>query len=279
MKRTAVGIVLFFVALQSIAQTPSIATSTQEGWQKIGEATASFTKQRMSIQVIGGDKFNALRLKVTDAPIKIEQVQVFFKSGEIQEVDINSELLPGAVTEEFPIVHKDRAIQKIAFTYRTIANANVNKAHVELYGIKTDIEEPSNAYQKSNSIDPHSESDSTEGNDPEQGMRDGLTASDSVINQAGQELNDAAENIEDDVENGAERISNDTLNNPENNAQAVTKSAANAASGIADKKIENKSGPQNQSIYREGKSKYYYINNEGKKVTIDKRQLKDKQRD
>lgn len=277
MKTTAVGIVLLLIALQSFAQKPSIVTSTEEGWQKIGETTVSFKQENESIVILGADEFSALKLKVTDAPIKIERVQVFYESGEMQELEVDSELLPGAETDEFELEQKDRDIQKVAFTYQTTANSNGDKAHVELHGLKTNVAEPSNAYRKQGAIDSGAKTDSLDTIDPNENVQP--SESDSAINQAGEELNDAAENIEDDVEDGAERISNDTLQNRQNNADEVSETAANTASGIADKKVENKVGPEDQSIYIDSNSRYYYINDEGKKVIIDKKQLKDKQVD
>ncbi|HEY0651524.1 MAG TPA: hypothetical protein VGD65_00300 [Chryseosolibacter sp.] len=268
MKRAAVGFMLFLATFQSLAQKPSIVTSTEEGWQKIGETTVNFKEEDESIVVMGADEFSALKLKVTDAPIRIERVQVFYESGEMQELDVDTELLAGAETEGFQLDQKDRDIQKVAFTYRTTANTSGDKAHVELHGLKTDVREPSDAYR--DRPDNTGVIDSLDG---------GAQEADSAVNQAGQELNDAAENIEDDVEDGAERITNDTLQNPQNNADEVMETAANAASGIADKKIENKVGPEGQSIYIDSDSKYYYINDEGKKVIIDKKQLKDKKLD
>lgn len=284
MKTTAVVMMLLLAGLQSVAQEPGMVTSDEQGWQKIGETTINLNQENESIIVMGTDEFSALKLKVTDARIKIERVQVFYAAGEMQELDVDSDLLAGAETEELQLDHKDREIEKVAFTYRAPANAKGDKAHLELHGLKTDIQNPSNAYRhQQNPAKTDSATDQTIDNNETQidsaTQRAEEAMTDSATMEAGQELNDAAENIEDDVEEGAERFSKDVPQNPQNASDDVSEAAANTAAGIADKISKDKIGPEGQIIYIDKDSKYYYINEEGKKVFIGKNQLKNKKVD
>ena len=69
------AIVLFIVltgfGLSAFAQEPAIIASDKPGWHKIGEVKANFKTESESIAPMGKDKFKAVRLKVTDAPIEI----------------------------------------------------------------------------------------------------------------------------------------------------------------------------------------------------------------
>src|SRR5688572_30962802 len=98
MKKAAVMILILVTAFVAFAQKPAVVTNNEPGWQKIGEITASFKMQNESIVVLGADEFDAIRLKVTDAPIHIERVQVFYESGDLEEINVRNELQAGGQT-------------------------------------------------------------------------------------------------------------------------------------------------------------------------------------
>jgi len=129
--------VLFAMLFSSVfAQEPSVMLSDKPGWHKIGEVKADFEMENQSISVLGKDKFQSILLKVTDAPINIEGIQVFDESGGMEEYDVKNELKPGSETRKIDLKGGAQEIKKITFTYKTLANQNDKKAHVELYGLK-----------------------------------------------------------------------------------------------------------------------------------------------
>jgi len=134
-------ILVFFVmgALlvnRAFAQEPSIMLSDKPGWHKIGEVKADFKMENQSISVMGKDKFKSILLKVTDAPINIEGIQVFYESGDMEEFDVKNELKAGAETKKLDMKGGSQEIKKVTFTYKTLPNQQDEKAHVELYGLK-----------------------------------------------------------------------------------------------------------------------------------------------
>jgi hypothetical protein len=138
MKKTIVLFFVLFVALANVsfAQEPGVVVSNKAGWHKIGEVKASFKMENESIAVLGADKFKSIKLKVTDAPINIERVQVFYESGETEEIPVRSELKAGAETRTIDLKGSTQELKKVVFTYKTTANNKDDKAHVELYGLK-----------------------------------------------------------------------------------------------------------------------------------------------
>jgi hypothetical protein len=120
----------------AFAQKPSVMLSDKPGWHKIGEVKADFEVENQSISVLGNDKFKAILLKVTDAPINILDVQVFYESGEPEKIDVKNELQAGSETRKIDLKGADQDIQKVMFTYKTLPNQKDEKAHVELYGFK-----------------------------------------------------------------------------------------------------------------------------------------------
>ena len=138
-KSLLVVFVLLIAAYVNVAnaQDPGIVTSNKPGWHKIGETTASFKAENESILVLGADKFKSIKLKVTDAPVNIQSLQVFYESGEVEEINVKNELKAGAETRVIDL--KDgstRELKKVVFTYKTLPNSKDEKAHVELYGLK-----------------------------------------------------------------------------------------------------------------------------------------------
>lgn len=138
MKKSALVLIVLLTALVnlSLAQQPSIMLTDDPGWQKIGEVKADFKAENESIEIFGKDVFKSILIKVTDAPINIENVQVFYESGETEEVNVRNKLKAGAETREIKLKHPDQALKKVVFTYNSLPNQANEKAHVELYGLR-----------------------------------------------------------------------------------------------------------------------------------------------
>ena len=110
--------------------------STNPGWHKIGEVKADFKVENESIAVLGADKFRSILLKVTDAPINIQDVKVTYESGEVEDFDVKNELKANSETRKIDLKDPTKEIKKVTFTYKTLPNQKDEKAHVELYGLK-----------------------------------------------------------------------------------------------------------------------------------------------
>src|SRR5438105_2781236 len=112
-KVVIIFLVLAAGCLQAVfAQKPALIASNEPGWHKIGEISASFKLQNESIVVLGADRFSSIKLRVTDAPINIESVQVFYESGDIQDIDVKHEMKPGAETRVLDL-KSDEGLRKV----------------------------------------------------------------------------------------------------------------------------------------------------------------------
>jgi hypothetical protein len=135
MKIIIAGVLVIF-AFAASAQNPAIVTGVKKGWYQIGKVSAGFKSERESIVVMGKDEFETIKLRVEYAPINIEKMQVYFEGGEIQEIDVKQPLKAGEETDEFALKSENKEIDKVVFYYRTVGNADGEKAAVELYGYK-----------------------------------------------------------------------------------------------------------------------------------------------
>lgn len=252
MKKLVVILMALFTGTLHIAQAqkPGVVLSNDPGWQKIGETVASFKSQDESIAVIGADEFAAIKIKVKDAPLKIDRLQVFYESGDMEEIDVSEEMDANEESDVFMLENPERDIQKVAFTYNTVPNTEGDKADVELYGLKKEqLDRSSDAYREELEKD---------------------------AKKTEEDIERAAENTEEDIERGAEETESDFERGARKAGDAISEAASKTAAEITDKRHDTKVGPDDQTIYIEDDGKYYYVNDEGKKVYVSEIQLKDK---
>jgi len=121
-----------------LAQKPAIVASDKTGWHKIGETTASFDKESDEVDVLLADRFATLKFIVTDAPIELVDLDVIFEDGVKQNITIGSKIKKaGESSPEIDLKGVEKAIDRIVFRYRTLPNQKEKKAHVEIWGRKT----------------------------------------------------------------------------------------------------------------------------------------------
>ena len=254
MRKLMLVIVLALFAWNSqpaMAQKPGVVIGNEPGWQKIGETVASFKTQDESIAVIGADEFSALKIKVENAPLDIERLQVFYESGDMEEIDVKKRIQAGEESEVFRLKHPDRDIRKVAFTYNTVPNSQGQKADIELFGLNPE-DRSSEAY------------------------RDDAERAEDEVEKTGDEIEREAEEAEGDIEESADNTESDIERAADETGDAISETAAKAAAEIDDPKHDTKVGPDGQDIFIGDDSRYYYVNDEGKRVYVNKGQLKDK---
>lgn len=255
MKKNLIGFLMAlgsFIFLNSYAQKPAVVTDNDPGWKKIGETSASFKSQNESIVVLGADEFTAIKLKVKDAPLNIERLQVFYESGDMEEIDVKSKVHANGESHVINLKHPDRDIQKVAFTYNTEANVQGEKAEVELYGLKTNQPMGEDAYRD-------------DAEKVEDDAERAVEKTEREMEETGDEIEREAEETESEAESTADEIGDD-----------ISEGVNDAAAAIKDRKLKNKVGPEGETAYIDDDGNYYYINDEGNKIIITVDQLKDK---
>lgn len=286
MKKVMLVIVLALFAWNikpAIAQKPGVVVGNEPGWQKIGETVASFKSQDESISVIGADEFSAIKIRVEDAPLEIQRLQVFYESGDMEEIDVKQKIQPGDESKVFRLEHPDRDIQKVAFTYNTLPNAEGEKADVELYGLNPE-RSASDAYRneaerKEKRAERAEERAERAEDKAERAQDEAERAEREVeedIEQTDEKIEREADQAEENLEENAENTERDMENAADNTGDAISEAAAKVAADIDDPKHDTKVGPDGQTIFIGDDSRLYYISEEGKRVYVKKSQLKDK---
>jgi hypothetical protein len=132
----ALFIVLFAFVKIASAQEPGIVASDKAGWHKIGEVKADFKLETDGISVLGKDKFKSIKLKITDAPINISKVIIYYENQKSEEVPLDGTIKAGGETKVFTLKYPNEELKKVVFTYKSEPSYQGDKAHVELYGMK-----------------------------------------------------------------------------------------------------------------------------------------------
>jgi hypothetical protein len=124
------------------AQKPAVVVSDKTGWHKITETVVSFDKETDKVDVMLADKFAALKFKVTDAPIELQDVDIYFEDKTMQNVVIGNHLkAAGESSREIDLKGaSEKTIDKIVLKYKTVKNTEHKKGHVEIWGKKTNTD-------------------------------------------------------------------------------------------------------------------------------------------
>ena len=125
---------------QTKDNSTKLVISDAKGWHKIGETTVNFQKEREEILVLGSDRFASLKFKVTEAPIQLTDMEVYYQSEDKQVVKINSSIEAPGESRVIDLNGGERTIKKIVFVYKTLPNHKDIRAHVEIWGLKTNTD-------------------------------------------------------------------------------------------------------------------------------------------
>jgi hypothetical protein len=127
---------LFFTVNVVHAQKPEVITKNKAGWQKIGDAKVDFKADKDKFILIGKNKFKSLQLKVKDAPVHIESMQVEYEGDVKEEIMLNSEFKTGSESRIIELKNPGMKVRNVSFVYHTVSGSTSSKAEIELWGLK-----------------------------------------------------------------------------------------------------------------------------------------------
>ena len=106
----------------AFAQKPAVILSDKTGWHRIGKVTVDFAKDRDQIDVLGANSFAKIKFKVEKEPIDLISLEVYFDSGDKQDIAVNSKIKEAGESEVIDIKGGERSLKKIVFVYKTLPN-------------------------------------------------------------------------------------------------------------------------------------------------------------
>lgn len=141
MKKVTMLVLLAMAIVYGSVNAQSVVVSDQAGWHKIGSRTIDFKNDKDEITVLGSDKFSSIKFMVKDAPVNLKNVEVYYESGDNQNIAVNSPIGPAMESKAYDLNGSERSLKKIAFDYNTLPNIKDEKAEIEVWGLKTNTDE------------------------------------------------------------------------------------------------------------------------------------------
>jgi hypothetical protein len=126
----------FLMSIVVRAQKPEVITDNKAGWHKIGSTKVNFKTDKDEFLILGKDRFKAIQVKVKDAPVRIENMEIQYEGGQKEDVSIGSELKAGTDSRIINLRNNSAELKKVEFVYKTVTNSKDEKAEIELWGLK-----------------------------------------------------------------------------------------------------------------------------------------------
>jgi hypothetical protein len=137
MKRLVLLMISTFLTFSLVhAQKPEVITNNKAGWHKIGDAKVDFKTDKDKFVIIGKDRYKSLQVKVKDAAVHMESMQISYEGGGTEDVALNTQYKPGAESKTIELRNGSAEIKNVTFVYHTVSNGTNPKAEIELWGLK-----------------------------------------------------------------------------------------------------------------------------------------------
>lgn len=110
------------------------AIAVEEGWDILAQEKVNFVRDKDEIPVRSRSQYTAIRFKVEDRDIHINDLKIYFTNGDKLEPNINDDIKAGEFSRVIEVAAEGRYIDHIEFTYRTTGNILKGRANVILFG-------------------------------------------------------------------------------------------------------------------------------------------------
>jgi hypothetical protein len=131
MKAIKVFSILFslFISAQCTAQRPAHAD-----WRFIADKWVNYGVDR-DVILFGDlkDDFRQIKLRITDAPLHMYDMKIYFDNGDVQDVALKNNFRQGDETRVIDLAGGLRHLRKIEFWYET-KGVRKGKARVAVWG-------------------------------------------------------------------------------------------------------------------------------------------------
>lgn len=108
-----------FVAAIFLLSFATISWNNYQQWKFIGDKKVNFLIDRDVIHVTGNDNYSQIKLKVTEGPVHILDMDIYFENGDKFDVSIKNRIPRGGESRVIDLPGGSRSIKKIEFWYET----------------------------------------------------------------------------------------------------------------------------------------------------------------
>ncbi len=106
----------------------------EEGWELLSENKVNFVRDKDEIKVESRNQFTAIRFKVEDRDIRLNDIKIYFENGDHLAPNIDDVIRAGEFSRIIELARDGRYIDRIEFKYRTTGNILKGRANVLVIG-------------------------------------------------------------------------------------------------------------------------------------------------
>ena len=134
LKRISAAILLLVLiaGIHSCASRRSIGV--EEGWELLAERKVNFVRDKDVIDIESRNQFTAIRFKVEDRDVRINDLRIWFDNGDKLEPNVDDVIVADQYSRIIELARDGRYIDKIEFRYRTTGNLLKGRANVIILG-------------------------------------------------------------------------------------------------------------------------------------------------
>lgn len=110
----------------------------EEGWEMLGQDKVNFIRDKDVIDVTSENKYTAIKFRVEDRDIHLNDLKVYFTNGDKLEPAMDEVISKDQYSRIIEVGKEGRMIDKVEFTFRTTGNILKGRANLIVLGKKYD---------------------------------------------------------------------------------------------------------------------------------------------
>ena len=130
--RGAIFILLLTLGNSCASSRRSI--SIEEGWDLLGEQKVNFVRDRDGIKVFSNTAYTAIRFKVENREVRINELNVVYQNGDKLNPAIDDVVAADQYSKIIELTPEGKIIRSVDFSYRTTGNVLKGRANVLVFG-------------------------------------------------------------------------------------------------------------------------------------------------
>ena len=134
--RLITSVVTMFLSALLLASCTSSRKSipVEQGWDFLGEQKVNFVRDRDAITVYNTNRYTAIRFKVENKEIILNDLKVVYENGDKLTPTIGDKIEADQYSREIELGPEGKTIRKIEFKFRSTGNVFKGRANVLVYG-------------------------------------------------------------------------------------------------------------------------------------------------
>lgn len=129
-------VLIAVVALIASCHSSRRLVGIEEGWELLGEEKVNFVRDKDEIVINNRTLYTAMRFKIEDKDVHINDLKVYFQNGDKLEPNIDEDIKAGQLSRVIDLGREGRYIDRIEFKYRTTGSLLKGRANVLILGEK-----------------------------------------------------------------------------------------------------------------------------------------------